>query len=133
MYFIGFIMKITFLSFQKESISKETKLRMFLSFEDKFLFWKVKYACLLKIQFVKSDWRFSPKLLWKTGILTVCYSFFVHLFYAAVFLFCETVKQLLIGILNLVRLPSLLKWCISIELPVKDDLMLADILLVIDC
>ena len=126
-------MKITFLSFQKESISKETKLRMFLSFEDKFLFWKVKYACLLKIQFVKSDWRFSPKLLWKTGILTVCYSFFVHLFYAAVFLFCETVKQLLIGILNLVRLPSLLKWCISIELPVKDDLMLADISLVIDC
>ena len=70
MYFIVFIIKITFFSFQKESISKETKLRMFLSFEDKFLFWKVKYDRLLKIQFVKSDWRFSPKLLWKTSILT---------------------------------------------------------------
>ena len=50
MYFIVFIIKITFFSFQKESISKETKLRMFLSFEDKFLFWKVKYDRLLKIQ-----------------------------------------------------------------------------------
>lgn len=55
-----------------------------------------------------------------------------YLFYAAVFQFCEIVKQLLISVLNLVRLPSLLKWSISAELPVKDDLMLADVLLVID-
>ena len=57
----------------------------------------------------------------------------MHLSYAAVFQFCEIVKQLLIGVLNLVRLPSLLKWSVSVELQVKDDLMLADTLLVIDC
>lgn len=59
--------------------------------------------------------------------------FIMYLFYAAVFQFCEILKQLLIGMLNLERLPSLLKWSISVELPVKDDLMLADMLLVIDC
>lgn len=57
----------------------------------------------------------------------------MYLFYAAAFQFCEIVKQLLIGMLNLLKLPSLLKWSVSVELPVKDDLMLADILLVIDC
>lgn len=56
----------------------------------------------------------------------------MYLFYAAAFQFCEIVSQLLIGMLNLLKLPSLLKWSVSIELPVKDDLMLVDVLLVID-